>query len=286
MSLSPLTRRFRHTPRDEIAGEEYDNAAAAADYVAAHEGWGPFARFFHSRLHVVGEALHVCPGGRLLDVGCGPGMLVGHLLDTRPDDFRITACDRSTAMIDATTERVKDADGVELTVARVEDMPFSDECFDVVLAMGVLEYADAGQAIREIARVLRPGGLVVATMDNPLGPYRLFEWFVYWPALRLLGWIERSLGKNPRHGAPSSGMRAIPAARLRRLLRETGLAPQETVYFDVTPLVPPLDRLVRRWSRRWRDHPERTVSRGAFRWLGTAYLVTARRRLPRYVHPA
>lgn len=262
--------------RDDIVGAQYEDTAAAAGYAAAHEGWGPTARYFRSRLHVVDEALRSCPGGRLLDVGCGPGMLVRHLLDTRPGDFRITACDRSPVMIDAVAEGSKNTEDVEPTVARAEDMPFPDETFDVVVAMGVLEYTEAREALREIARVVRPGGLIVVTMLNPRSPYRLFEWCAYWPALRLLGRVERLLGKE-RHAAPASGIRAVPSGRLRRMLCAAGLHTEDTVHYDVTPLIPPLDRLVRRWSRRWRDHPERTVSRGALKWLGTAYLVTARR---------
>lgn len=262
--------------RDDIVGAQYADAAAAAGYAAAHEGWGPTARYFRSRLYVVDEALRACPSGRLLDVGCGPGMLVRHLFETRPGDFRITACDRSQAMVDAVTEPPRNTGDVELTVARAEDMPFPHENFDVVVAMGVLEYAEARAVLREIARVVRPGGLVVVTMLNPLSPYRLFEWCAYWPALRLLGHLERLLGKE-RHAAPASGIRAVRPARLRRMLRAAGLHPEDTVHYDVTPLVPPLDRLVRRWSRRWRDHPERTVSRGPMKRLGTAYLVTARR---------
>ncbi|MGH3950779.1 MAG: class I SAM-dependent methyltransferase [Pseudonocardiaceae bacterium] len=225
------------------------------------------------------ESLSECPGGDLLDVGCGPGMLVRHLLDTRPGDFRITACDRSPAMIEAVEERVANSGGVQLMVARIEDMPFADESFDVALAMGVLEYADAARALREMARVLRPGGLVLVTMLNPLSPYRLFEWVMYWPALRMLGRVERLLGVPPkrRHGAPISGIRAIPETKLRRMMREEGLGPHDAVYYDLTPLVPPLDKIVRRWNRQWRSHPERTVSRGTRRWMGTAYLVAARR---------
>ncbi|MFG2142838.1 class I SAM-dependent methyltransferase [Streptomyces sp. NPDC048696] len=248
----------------------------ATNYAASYEGWRPAARYYCSRLHVVDEALRTRPRGRLLDVGCGPGMLVRHLLDTRPGDFRITGCDLSPAMIDAATARAKDSGDVEWSVARVEAMPFPDNHFDVVVSMGALEYADADSGLREIARVVRPGGLVVVTMLNPLSPYRLVEWCLYWPLLRVLGRIEGLFG-TPRHAADVSGIRAIRLARLRRMMRETGLNPQDAVHYDVTPLVPPLDRLIRRWSRQWRDRPERTVSRGARRWLGTAYLLTARR---------
>lgn len=269
-------RRPRRPTRDDVVSARYENAATVSDYAASYEGSGPSARYFHSRMHVVDEALRACPSGRLLDVGCGPGMLVRHLLDTRPGDFYITGCDRSATMIDAATGAAEGSGDVRLTVACVEDLPFPDENFDVVVAMGILEYTAADRALREIARVVRPGGLVVVTMLNPISPYRLFEWFAYWPALRLLGHVERLLGvpAERRHGVAASGIRAIRPARLRRMMSEAGLSSEDVVHYDLTPLVPPVDRL--RWSRRWRDHPERTVSRGARRWMGTAYLATAR----------
>jgi SAM-dependent methyltransferase len=273
ISLRAIKHRDRAARRaDAVSAWESTDAAA---YAASYEGWGPRARYFHSRLYAVEDSLRGCPGGALLDAGCGPGMMVRRLLDTRPGDFRITATDRSKTMIDEVAARTSDAEHVELVVADVADMPFDDGRFDVVLAMGVLEYADAPRALRDFARVTRPGGLVVVTMLNPLSPYRLFEWCVFWPALRLLARVERLVRTPVRHGASASGIRALPASRLRTRMREVGLWPGDPVYYDLNPLVPPLDRVARRWSRRWRAHPERTVSRGVFRWLGTAYMLSA-----------
>ncbi|MFD9892282.1 class I SAM-dependent methyltransferase [Amycolatopsis sp. NPDC059027] len=268
--------------REALVKVQYEDATAAANYAASFEGWGPVARYHWSRRHIVGEALKNCPGGALLDIGCGPGAQVRYLLDERPGDFRITACDQSFAMIEATAERVGPAGGVRLSVADIEDMPFGDDSFDVVLAMGVLEYVDAGNALREVARVLRPGGLLVATMLNPLSPYRLFEWGVFWPARRVAGFVERWCGVPPhrRHAARRTGIHAVRPARLRKLLWQSGLSPKDVAFYDVTVLVPPFDRLVRRWARGWRHAPETTVSRGARRWLGTAYLMTARQSVP------
>lgn len=265
--------------RDDAVHAQYEDAAAAAGYAASHEGWGPPARYFHSRLHVVSDSLRRYSGGDLIDIGCGPGMLLRRLLDTRPDDFRITALDRSAAMIRAAATRVAPGADVHLAVGRAEAVPFPDQSFDVIVAMGVLEYCEAALALREFARVARPGGLVLVTMLNPLSPYRMFEWSVYWPLLRVLGRAERLLGRpaDRRHGAQTSGIRAMPASRLRRMMNEAGLRPDDVVYYDLTPLLPPLDRIVRRWTRQWREHPERTVSRGLRRWMGTAYVVAAHR---------
>jgi SAM-dependent methyltransferase len=275
MAILRSLRKGGRPSRNDLVTAQYDDAAAVAGYVAAHEGWEATARYFHSRFHAVGQALQACSGGELLDAGCGPGMLARHLAETRPGDFRITGCDQSPAMVEA----AGGVAGVRATVARIEDLPFADGSFDVAIATGVLEYIDAAHGLRELARVVRPTGLVVVTMLNPLSVYRLFEWGVHWPALRLAGQVERLLGMPPerRHGATVSGIRAVPRGKLVRVMREVGLRPQEVSYFDLTPLVPPFDRLARRWSRSWRDDPERTVDNGPRRWMGTAYLVAARR---------
>ncbi len=265
--------------REERVRAQYADTTLVTDYADAYQGWGPTARYHHSRLHAVDEILRGCPGGALLDVGCGLGMMVRHLLDTRPGDFRITACDQSAAMIDAVATRTREDERVRLSVEDVEDMPFPDRSFDVVLAMGVLEYADVTLALEEIARVVRPGGLVVATMLNPRSPYRLFEWGVFWPARRALGGVEAVLRVPParRHGARRTGIKALSLRRFRHQLWRAGFKPEDALSYDVTTLVPPVDRLVRRWDRGWREHPETTVTRGAKRWLGTGYLVAGRR---------
>ncbi|MBI4939374.1 MAG: class I SAM-dependent methyltransferase [Actinobacteria bacterium] len=263
---------------DRAAGE-FEAGRAPNEYVAAHEGWGSTARFFASRLYLVDRVLGGCRPGRLLDVGCGPGVLVHRLLDDGPRGFDITACDRSAAMVDAVVRTTLPGEKVQAVVASIEDMPFADSEFDVVVALGVLEYANCRGALREVHRVLRPGGTAVVTMLNPLSPYRLAEWFLYWPVLRWVGHLERIVGvpEDRRHGARRSGVRAVPARRLARLLSQAGLVPQEVVFYDVNFLVPPFDKLARRWSRRWRRSPERTLGRGWRRWLGTGYLVVARR---------
>lgn len=278
--LSVVKRTFSRSgrpTRDDIVHAQYDDITAAIEYAASYEGTRPAARYYHSRMYVVDEALRG-EGGDLLDVGCGPGMLVRHLLDTRSGDFRITACDRSAAMISVAADRA--GSGIaRLKQARIEDLPFPNESFDVVVGMGVLEYADAAKGLREVARVLRPDGLFVVSMLNPLSHYRLYQWGFYWPVLRLVGRVERMFGvpRSRRHGARSSGIRAIRKATLCRMMRAVGLVPADEVYYDLTVLVPPIDKIVRKRRTSWRAHPETTVSRGTRRWLGTGYLVTARR---------
>ncbi|UUV35921.1 class I SAM-dependent methyltransferase [Amycolatopsis roodepoortensis] len=253
----------------------FDDPSFAASYAASYHETGPAERYFSSRLHAVFEVMDRCPGGDLLDVGCGPGVFVRRVLDARPGDFRITAVDRSPAMIVEAAGNTADAE-VDLVVGVAEALPFPDAGFDVVVAMGVLEYCDPVTVLRELERVVRPGGIVLVSMLNPLSLYRLFEWGVYWPLLRLLGRVEGLLGRSAerRHSVPRSGIRTLPAGWLWRRMREAGLHPLDVVHYDLTPAVPPFDRLLGKWTRR-RERPADTVTRGFRRWMGTAYLVVA-----------
>ena len=167
-------------------------------------------------------------------------------------------------MVKKCAARADGANSVAMVVAGMENMPFRDASFDVALAMGVLEYADAGAALAEITRVLRPDGRLLATMLNPMSPYRLVEWHVYWPLLRMLGRVERWLHVPPdvRHGAADTGIRAYRERTFREMLVLAGMSTKDVVYYDVTVLVPPIDRVARRLAHRWHEYPERTVSRG------------------------
>jgi ubiquinone/menaquinone biosynthesis C-methylase UbiE len=265
--------------RKERVITQYGNSQAAAGYARANEESRPGGRFFRSRLQLVKNILASCPGGDLLDAGCGPGVMVHDLLESRPHDFRITVLDQSPAMIEHCITWVRDIGEIYPTVGLLEAMPFADVTFDVILVMGVLEYTNARLAIREVSRVTRPGGLVIVTMLNPLSPYRLTEWFLFWPLIRLLGAIEKFCGvpTERRHAARPSGIHAYPLFILRRLMRQTGLQPADIFYFDVTPTIPPFDRLPRMIRRAERTPHERTVTRGWRRWMGTAYLIAARR---------
>ena len=268
--------------RNERVIAQYRSSEAAVDYARAKETSRPTGRFLRSRLWLVQNILASYPGGDLLDAGCGPGMMVHALLESRPHDFRITILDQSPAMVEHCVASTRDIGEIYPAVGRLEAMPFADATFDVTLVMGALEYTSVRLAIREISRVTRPEGLVILTMLNPLSPYRLTEWFLLWPLIRLLGAIEKFCGvpTERRHGVQRSGIHAYPVFIFRRLMRQTNLQPVDIVYFDVTPAIPPFDRLPRMIRRAKRTPYERTVTRGWRRWMGTAYLIVSRRADP------
>lgn len=106
------------------------------------------------------ELAPVVPGDRVLDVGCGTGQLTMALAERTGDPANVAAIDPSTEFVAVCRSRVPLAD---VRLGSAEDLPFAGEAFDGVLAQLVVNLTDdPGTAVREMARVAKPGCPVVA----------------------------------------------------------------------------------------------------------------------------
>jgi ubiquinone/menaquinone biosynthesis C-methylase UbiE len=106
------------------------------------------------------DRLEVADDGNVLEVGCGIGELWRENADRVPRGWRLTLVDRSPGMIAAAIGAARSAD---LIVADVQALPLSDASFDVAIANHMLYHVgDRARALAELARVLRPGGRLVA----------------------------------------------------------------------------------------------------------------------------
>lgn len=105
------------------------------------------------------------PGEAVLDLGCGAGFDVFVAAQLVGPAGRVVGIDLSPEMLAMAEAGLKAADfsNLEFRVAQVEDLPFPGESFDVALSNGVLNLIpDKPAALREIFRVLRPGGRLQA----------------------------------------------------------------------------------------------------------------------------
>ena len=76
-----MRSKFLDRPsRKERVVAQYNNAQSANEYAQAYHHPGPKGRFFRARLRLVQDVLADCPGGNLLDAGCGPGAMAHALL--------------------------------------------------------------------------------------------------------------------------------------------------------------------------------------------------------------
>jgi SAM-dependent methyltransferase len=116
--------------------------------------------------------LGIPAGASVLEVGCGPGRFWERAAAAFPSDIDILLTDISPGMVEEAVARVRGIgrwSKVRGQLADVIALPFADASFDVVLAMHMLYHAaDPQAAVAEIARVLRPDGMAVAT-TNGLG---------------------------------------------------------------------------------------------------------------------
>jgi ubiquinone/menaquinone biosynthesis C-methylase UbiE len=148
---------------------------------------------------------HLRPGLDLLDVGCGPGTITRDLAE-RVAPGRVTGIDASPEVI-AEAEReakARRAPGVTFATGDVYALEFSDATFDVVHAHQVLQHlTDPVGALREMRRVLRPGG-VLAVRDSD---YAAFTWA---PAdAGLDRWLELYHAVTRRNGAEADAGRYL-----------------------------------------------------------------------------
>lgn len=102
--------------------------------------------------------------GPSLDVGCAWGRMFPLYLKR---GLTITGVDISSAMIEAATRRWGQSSGVDrLLEAEAESLPFSDGVFCNVFCLAVFDATDQPRTLKELLRVLRPGGLLYLTGKN------------------------------------------------------------------------------------------------------------------------
>jgi demethylmenaquinone methyltransferase/2-methoxy-6-polyprenyl-1,4-benzoquinol methylase len=193
-------------------GPSYDRVGAALSF-----GQDPrWRRFLADRLPR--------DGGAVLDVATGTGLVAAELLRR---GFEVTGVDQSAEMLARARERF--GPRIELVEASAERLPFPDSSFDHLTFTYLLRYVDDPAAtMRELARVVRPGGTIaMLEFDVPRGVWRpLWDLWVgvgLPVAGRLIspGWhdVGRFLGPSIRgfHAA-------YPEAALRAMWRDAGLA--------------------------------------------------------------
>lgn len=231
-----LTRGAASSRPEPEAGAFFDERAERYDRTYD----APRGYALRSRMAGALELLATGPG-EALDAGMGAGRLLAELAER---GWAVSGIDASAEMVTAARSRLPGA-ASRLVQGKIESLPFADESFDAVVATGVLEYSELERALRELARVLRPGGLAVVSYPNPRPYYVVWQTRVWYPSVRT---VRRMAGRSslefPR-GSP-----IVDSERFRRLLAEAGLQPERVEYTAFLVLPSPLDELFPRTAER------------------------------------
>ena len=207
--------------------------------------------------------------GHLVDFGCGNGAQTLRFLERFDAITGIDIVPAQLAAFAAECARLGVAGPVRGLLADGATLPLPDACADVVTSFTVLEHvADERATLRELRRVLKPGGLLVVTVPNR---WWLFEThgcdlpLLPWNRVPLVSWWPKRLHDRWARA------RIYRRREIVALLRECGFEPEQvarlTAPLDVLP-----DGALRRALRDTVFGPDRT----RWPWLATEILVAAR----------
>jgi SAM-dependent methyltransferase len=137
----------------------------------------------HQDRRSVLEQSQIQPGMHVLELGCGTGELTfeAGLFQAVGTGGRLVATDPSMSML-AGVRRKREtyhANWVEVVRAKAESLPFPDDTFDSAIGFAFLHFTNLDEALREIARVLKPGGTLTTLhpLHFPAQRAFFFEWF-------------------------------------------------------------------------------------------------------------
>ena len=175
----------------------------------------------------IADLARLQPGETVLDVGCGTGTLAIVARQRVGETGRVSGIDPSPQMIArASRKAVLRGLAIDFQVGVIEQLSFPDQSFDVVLSTFMMHHLPDDlkrRGLREIARVLKPGGhLLVLDMKGPVGPWK--SSIQDQPALmQEAGFSQVELGETKFSPFPGLG---FALARIASDNDENGLSPK------------------------------------------------------------
>jgi ubiquinone/menaquinone biosynthesis C-methylase UbiE len=181
------------------------------------------------------------PGDRVLDVACGPGLVASRVNAVASAECRLTGIDVNEAMLNL-ARRIP---GIDWHLGSVAQMPFADASFDVVLCQQGLQYfPDRPAAMREMARVLAPGGRISLNVWGPMhrNPFQnamaevLGEVFGAEPVAPFRLAFSLNTAEELRRLAADAGLHGIAIRFAHRTARQPDLALWINGFMQASPL--------------------------------------------------
>jgi ubiquinone/menaquinone biosynthesis C-methylase UbiE len=211
------------------------------------------------------------PGGKVLDVGCGPAEMVQALLNLGCEFWGV---DPSPKMIEICRRRFGGTRNTQFLPGEAGRLSFADNSFDAVLCMGVVDFLqNVPQAVEDMLRVLKPGGTIIVTFSNRHSPYAWWKAYVFYRALA----VVRRITSPKRINDPIFSRRQIPTPQTAsNLFSKAGASVDQIVGDNYNLLLTPLDEI---WpaGTLWLNRKLEEGRGGKTDWLAAGFILKARK---------
>ncbi|NOQ55756.1 MAG: methyltransferase domain-containing protein [Nanohaloarchaea archaeon] len=179
--------------------------------------------------------------GKVLDVGCGPGILIDEIIkDKKCEYFGI---DISEKMIKEAVKKYKIQKKAHFSVGNAEKLDFPDKCFDVVIALGLLEYLDNPKdAFKEVNRILKDDGELIVSFCNRRSIYNKSYKFLGTPIKYAYHKIKKT---------PYIYHKMYTETDAGKLVKDLDLAVEKVVYYDANLSIFPINYLFKKQTVRF-----------------------------------
>jgi ubiquinone/menaquinone biosynthesis C-methylase UbiE len=224
------------------------------------------------------DLLAAAPGSTILEVGCGLGDDAAALARRVAPGGSVVAVDGSETMVDAARRRHGDVAGLSFDIADATRLPFGDATFDGCRIDRVLQHVgDPAAAVRDMARVLRPGGVLVAfdsdwetltidSADKALTRTVLNAWCDRFPS----GWIGRRMFAL----FLDAGLEDVETHPKTLICSDLGIADQVFSFFATADALVDAGAVSAGDADRWKDELRAADAAGRFFASYTGFLVT------------
>lgn len=217
--MTPQSKEERVHEVFENISDSYDKMNSVISF-QMHKGWRKDTM----------KHMDVKPGSKALDVCCGTADWTIALAEAVGENGHVTGLDFSQNMLNVGLEKTKDMKQVKLVQGNAMELPFPDNTFDyVTIGFGLRNVPDYMQVLREMNRVVKPGGKVVCleTSQSEIPGYRqLFRFYfryimplfgkVFAKSYKEYSWLQESANDFP-------GMK-----KLKKMFEQAGL--QNVIY--------------------------------------------------------
>lgn len=168
--------KFAGGDQKYLRDEQYSDATRLQQRASLHEKYSTSSIPWFDWIT---ERFALQPGSNLLEVGCGAGWVWTETNVSIPAGSNLTMTDLSPGMVGEAVERVEESakfESVEGQPADLQALPFGDRSFDRVVANHMLYHLpDPRRGVAELARVVRPDGVVVAATNGVRHMHQLWQ---------------------------------------------------------------------------------------------------------------